>query len=100
MAKGWKRKQAAADWRGIVALETEALARDLRGAHPGMAGAIHGALGLGFKWVGQYARAIALHAEHGDIGGAGGPREGGKGVRQPRELLPEHGGVRAGDRAA
>ena len=33
--------EAAADWRGIVALETEALAlaRDVRGAHPGMAGA-------------------------------------------------------------
>ena len=57
--------EAAADWRGIVALETEALAlaRDLRGAHPEVAGAIHGALGLGFYGVGEYARAIALHEE-------------------------------------
>jgi hypothetical protein len=40
--------EAAADWLGIVALETEALALAwyLRGAHPGVAGAIHGALGM------------------------------------------------------
>ena len=57
--------QAAHDWRGIVALETEALAlaRDLRGADPGAAGAIHGVLGLGFEGVGQYTRALALLAE-------------------------------------
>ena len=40
-----------------------ALAQDLRGSHPDMAGAIHGALGRGFAGVGQYARALELHAE-------------------------------------
>ncbi len=37
--------QAANDWRGIAALECEelALARDVRGAHRGRAGAIHSA---------------------------------------------------------
>ena len=47
--------QAADDWRGIVALETEALAlaRDLRGANRGLVGAIHGMLGFGFQGVGQ-----------------------------------------------
>ena len=70
--------QVAADWRGIVALETEALAlaRDLRGAHPEVAGAIHGALGLGFFGVGEYARAIALHEEHKAMAEALGDRAG------------------------
>ena len=38
--------RAAADWRGIAALETEALglARDVRGVDPGLAGAIHSML--------------------------------------------------------
>ena len=57
--------ESAHDWLGVVALEHAALALalDLRGPHPAMAGAIHGALGRGFAGVGQYARALELHAE-------------------------------------
>ena len=61
-----------------MALETEALALAwyLRGAHPGVAGAIHGALGTGFAQVGQYAPALALHAERKAMAEAMGDHEG------------------------
>jgi len=51
---------AAEDWRGIVALESAALAlaRDVRGTHPSVAGWIHGSLGRGFC-----GRALELHAQ-------------------------------------
>jgi tetratricopeptide (TPR) repeat protein len=70
--------EAADNWLGIVALEREALAlaRDLRGGHPGVAGAIHGTLGRGFMGVGQYARALPLHAEHKAMAEALGDRAG------------------------
>ncbi len=57
--------QAVADWRVIVTIEHEslALARDVRVSHPRVAGTIHSMLGLGFMGVGQYARALAMHAE-------------------------------------
>ncbi len=57
--------QAVADWRVIVMLEHEsmALARDVRVSHPRVVGTIHSMLGLGFMGVGQYARALAMHAE-------------------------------------
>ena len=56
--------QAADDWLSMMTLETDALAlaRDLR-AHPGVEGAIHSALGLGFEGVEGYARALELLAE-------------------------------------
>ena len=48
--------QAAADWRGIAALETEALglARDVRGVDPGLAGAIHSMLGNAHNSMGDF----------------------------------------------
>jgi len=57
--------EAACDWRGVVALEHEALAlaRELRGTDPGLAGRIHGVLGHGFNSVGQYARARELYEQ-------------------------------------
>ena len=57
--------QAAHDWLGVVAHEREALslARELLGADPGLAGAIHGILGLGFDNVGEYARAREMHEQ-------------------------------------
>ena len=128
------------DWRGVVALAREALAlaRELRGADPGLAGKIHGILGLGFRNVGEYARAREMHEQHraicealgdragvaracgnlgncydstGDYGRArelhvqhraicealGDRAGGGDGVRQPRTMLLEHGGLWAGD---
>ena len=70
--------QAARDWLAIVALECEALtvAQDVRGANPGLAGMIHGVIGLGFYKVGQYARALELHAEHKAMAEALGDRAG------------------------
>ena len=52
--------QDARDWRGVVALEKEALAlaRELRGADPETARAIHSVLGNGFLNVGEYGRTI------------------------------------------
>ena len=44
--------------------EALALAREMRGLNPAMSGAIHSALGLGFKGVGQYARAREMHEQH------------------------------------
>ena len=58
--------QDADDWLGVVALEKEALAlaRELRGADPGLAGKIHSVLGLGFHDVGDYGRAREQHEQH------------------------------------
>jgi tetratricopeptide (TPR) repeat protein len=58
--------QDASDWRGVVALEHEALAlvQELRVTHPGLAGKIQGLLGLGFRNMRQYTRALALHEQH------------------------------------
>ena len=77
----WTRLRAledAHDWPGVVALEHEALAlaRDVRDAHPRLADEIHGILGPGFHEVGQYARAVELHAEHKAISAELGDREG------------------------
>ena len=57
---------ATGNWRGVVALAGEALAlaQELRVADPGLAGQMHGALGLGFAGVGDYGRAIPLHEQH------------------------------------
>ena len=57
--------QAVADWQVIIMFEHEsmALARDVRVSHPRVVGTIHSMLGLGFMGVGQYARALAMHAE-------------------------------------
>ena len=57
--------QDARDWRGVVALEKETLdlARELRGARPGLAGKIHGALGHAFHETGDYGRARELHEQ-------------------------------------
>jgi CHAT domain-containing protein/tetratricopeptide (TPR) repeat protein len=70
--------QAARDWLGLCTLEREALvlARDLRGVQPHLAGAIHGVLGVGLDGVGQYARALELHAEHRAMAEALGDRAG------------------------
>ena len=82
--------KVAGDWLVMVALEHEALAlaRAIREVHP-LAGKIHGILGRGFEGTGDYGRARELHEQYkATCGGAWGPRGGGKGVRQPRELLP------------
>jgi len=54
--------QDADDWLGVVALEHEALAlaRELRGADPGLAGNILTALGVGYGRTGEYTRACEL----------------------------------------
>jgi hypothetical protein len=93
--------QAADDWLSMMAQETDALAlaRDLR-AHPGVEGAIHSAFGLGFEVVGEYARALELLAQAKAISEALGDRAGWRGVRQNRQMQHQHGGVRAGARAA
>ena len=56
-----------------------------------------GNLGSCYFRTGDYGRARELHEQRRDGGGAGGPRGGGDGVRQPRELLLEHGGLWARD---
>ena len=55
----------AADWRGIAALEREALAlaRDVRGAHPSLAGVIHSMLGIAYGSLGDFSRAIEHHTQ-------------------------------------
>ena len=73
--------QFAGDWRGVVALEKEALAlaqelRELRVANPGLAGAILNALGLGFRNVGDYGRARELHEQDRAMAEARGDRAG------------------------
>ena len=57
--------QEAADWRGIAALEREALAltRDVRGASPSMAGANHRTLGIVYQSLGDFSRAIEHHTQ-------------------------------------
>ena len=57
--------QRAGDWLGVVAREKEelALVRELPGADPGLAGKIHGILGLGFENTGDYGRARELHEQ-------------------------------------
>jgi tetratricopeptide (TPR) repeat protein len=73
--------QAADDWRRIAALEREALAlaRDVRGVDPGMAGAIHSTLGNAYNSLGDFSKAIEYHTQHlaianevGDWAGEGG----------------------------
>jgi len=68
----------ADDWLGVVALEKEALAlaQELRGAHPGWAGKIFNALGLGFRNVGEYGRARELHEQRKAMAEALGDRAG------------------------
>jgi len=70
--------QAAGDWRGVVALEKEALAlaRELRGAVPSLAGTICSVLGLGFESTGDYGRARELHEQERAISEALGDRAG------------------------
>ena len=55
----------AGDWRGVVALEREALAlaRELRGADPGLAGNILTALGVGYGRTWEYTRACEMHEQ-------------------------------------
>jgi tetratricopeptide (TPR) repeat protein len=70
--------QDADDWLGVLALEKEALAlaRELRGADPGLAGKIHGILGLGFYSTGDYVRARIMHEKHKAMAEALGDRAG------------------------
>jgi len=70
--------EAARDWLGVVALEHEALAlaRELRGTDPGLAGRIHSALGLGLRNVGEYARAREMHEQDRAMAEALGDRTG------------------------
>ena len=72
--KGFK----TGDWRGVVALEQEALAlaREIREVHPGNAGTIYSILGLGFDSVGEYARAREMHEQRRAICEALGDRAG------------------------
>ena len=58
--------QEAADWRGIAALEREALAlaRDVRGASPSLAGGIHSMLGTAYQSLADFSRAIEYHTQH------------------------------------
>ena len=72
--------QAVDDWRGIAALEREtlALARDVRGVDPGMAGAIHRILGNAHYSLANFSQAIeyqtqalAIAKEVGDRAGEG-----------------------------
>ena len=61
---------AACDWRGVVALEQEALALagELRGADSETASAILNMLGLAFRNVGDYGRAREVHLAHAPAG--------------------------------
>ena len=70
--------QAAADWRGIAALETEALglARDVRGVDPGLAGAINSMLGNAHHSLGDFSEAINYHTQHLEIAKEVGDRAG------------------------
>jgi len=78
LLKRLQERQDADDWRGVVALEKEALAlaRDVRGADPGLAGKILGVLGLGFEITGDYGRARELHEQHRAMAEALGDRAG------------------------
>ena len=65
LGKRLKGLKAAADWRGIAALECEALAlmRDVPGAHPGNAGAIHNLLGMACVLLGNVSKAIGYFTQ-------------------------------------
>ena len=69
---------AAGDWWGVVELEREALAlaRELRGADPGLASNIHSVLGNGYFSTGDYGRAREMHEQHRAISEALGDRAG------------------------
>jgi tetratricopeptide (TPR) repeat protein len=66
-APGDKVKRAASGGRlaGIAALERAALAlaRDLRGAHPDKAGAIHSVLGMAYVSLGDFSKVIKYHTQ-------------------------------------
>jgi tetratricopeptide (TPR) repeat protein len=70
--------QDARDWRGVVALEKEALAlaRELRGADSEMVSWILNVLGLGFESTGDYGRARELYEQDRAICEALGDRAG------------------------
>ena len=70
--------QEAADWRGIAALEREALAlaRDVRVAHPSLAGVIHSMLGNAYRSLGDFSLAIEYHTQDLAIAKEGGDRAG------------------------
>ena len=70
--------QAAHDWLGVVALAREALAlaRELRGADPGLAGTIHSVLGNGYYSTGDYGRAREMHEQRRAMAEALGDRAG------------------------
>ena len=55
--------QEAANWRGIAALEREALAL-ARVADPSLAGVIHSLLGNAYDSLGDFSRAIEHHTQH------------------------------------
>ena len=55
--------QEADDWRGIAALEREALAL-ARVADPSLAGVIHSMLGNAYQSLGDFSRAIEHHTQH------------------------------------
>ena len=68
----------AGNWQGVVALEREALAlaRELRGADPGLAGKIHGILAFGLEKTEDYGRARELYEQQRVICEALGDRAG------------------------
>ena len=70
--------QAVDDWRGIAALEREtlALARDVRGVDPGMAGAIYSTLGNAHDSLGDFSQAIKYHTQDLEIAKEVGDRAG------------------------
>ena len=70
--------QDSDDWRGVVALEKEALAlaQELRGADPGLAGKILSVLGHGYIRTGDYGRAREMYEQRRAIAEALGDRAG------------------------
>ena len=70
--------RAAADWRGIAALETEALglARDVRGVDPGLSCGIHSILGNSYQSLGDFSQAIKCHTQRLEIAKEVGDRAG------------------------
>ena len=70
--------QDARNWRGVVALEKEALAlaRELRGADSETVSAILNVLGNAFEATGDYGRARELHEQRRAMAEALGDRAG------------------------
>ena len=65
VVKRLRELQTVNDWRGVVAIEREALAlaRELRDEHPRLVCAVYGALGIGLDQVGDHLRAREMHEQ-------------------------------------